>query len=396
MNRSSKFKIAVVALLSSACAAGAQNSGHAEFKVTRESAPPANQAAPSSPAAPASPATGAVAGSGSAPAASAASGTNAAADLKQQPGAGKAAPVADTKGAPKGAKTELKGEAKAKSTVNANGLTKAEQKQIDRAAGYMRSKNWHRATEAVNAFAASAESPSTCMYAMTALSRFGGPANQAKRACVEKAISLSTSSDDLMEVAVKARQSEMFDLSKEAFDRLIGTSENLQDLTLVARESHRMAMADVAHLAMEKAYTRVDNIPDALQFARDSYAMGLEDLTRKCLKDLIEDQPTVSGLLEIAGNIEAMHMNEMVRFALTRAVDKAKTIDQMLSVYNAAKHYGEEDIVKLAQFRGRKMVLQKKIKEEAGAVVDPKTEEQRKAKEKEDQLRSNLAKPSGF
>lgn len=394
MNLSSKFKIAVVALLSASCAAGAQNSGHAEFKVTRESSPAANQAAPANQAAstnsaaPASPATGAVAGSGSAPSASAASGTNGAADSKQPQGDGKAAP--------KAAKTELKGEAKAKSTVNANGLTKAEQKQIDRAAGYMRSKNWHRATEAVNAFAASAESPSTCMYAMNALSRFGGPANQAKRACVEKAISLSTSSDDLMEVAVKARQSEMFDLSKEAFDRLIGTSENLQDLTLIARESHRMAMADVAHLAMEKAYTRVDNIPDALQFARDSYAMGLEDLSRKCLKDLIEDQPTVSGLLEIAGKVEAMHMNEMVRFALTRAVDKAKTIDQMLSVYNAAKHYGEEDIVKLAQFRGRKMVLQKKIKEEAGAVVDPKTEEQRKAKEKEDQLRSNLAKPSGF
>jgi hypothetical protein len=317
MKQSSKFKIAVVALLSTSCAAGAQNSGHAEFKVTRESAPaasqaapagsvaPASQAAPAGSAVPAGLATGAVAGSGSAPAASAASGVSAAAaDSKQQPGSGKVAPGADTKGAPKGAKTELKGEAKAKSTVNANGLTKAEQKQIDRAAGYMRAKNWHRATEAVNAFAAAAESPSTCMYAMTALSRFGGPANQAKRACVEKAISLSTSSDDLMEVAVKARQSEMFDLSKEAFDRLIGTSENLQDLTLIARESHRMAMADVAHLAMEKAYTRVDNIPDALQFARDSYAMGLEDLTRKCLKDLIEDQPTVSGLLEIAGKVE--------------------------------------------------------------------------------------------
>lgn len=111
MNLSSKFKIAVVALLSASCAAGAQNSGHAEFKVTRESSPAANQAAPANQAAstnsaaPASPATGAVAGSGSAPSASAASGTNGAADSKQPQGDGKAAP--------KAAKTELKGEAKA-------------------------------------------------------------------------------------------------------------------------------------------------------------------------------------------------------------------------------------------------------------------------------------------
>lgn len=294
----------------------------------------------------------------------------------------------------KDVKIDGKIESKVKNELNANGLTKSEQKQIDRAASYMRAKNWPRAEEAVSSFASSAGSLSSCMYAMEALSHFGGAANKSKRACFEKAISLAQNNDELMDVALKARQCELFDLSREAFDKLVGSCDNLQDLTLIAREAQKMSMGDLSHLAMQKAYTRVDNIPDALQYARDSYSFGLEDLTRKCLKDLLEDQESVHGLLEIAGKIEPLHMNEMIRFALVRALDKAKTVDQMLAVYNAAKHYGEEDVVKVAQYRGRKMLLQKKLKDEAASTPQAVADQQKKSKE--DQLRSTLEKPSGF
>lgn len=279
-------------------------------------------------------------------------------------------------------------------SANNGGLSKADKKQLDRASGYMRSKNWHKAAEAINSFAASAQDAQTCIYALDSFSKFGGPANKAKRACVERALGLSDSNEELMQISMKARQCEMFDLSKQALDKVVSNAKTPEELTKIAREAHSMAMADLAHTAMLKAYTKVNNIPDALQFARDTHALGLEDLTRKCLKDLIEDQDSVSGLLEIAGKIESIHMNDMLRFALTRALDKAKTVEQMLSVYNAAKHYGEEDIVRVAQYRGRKMVLQKKMKDEAAAAPDAMAEQEKRTKE--DMLRNSLQKPSGF
>lgn len=154
-------------------------------------------------------------------------------------------------------------------SANNGGLSKADKKQLDRASGYMRSKNWNKAAEAINSFAASAQDAQTCIYALDSFSKFGGPANKAKRACVERALGLSNSNDELMQISMKARQCEMFDLSKQALDKVVSNAKTPEDLTKIAREAHSMAMADLAHTAMLKAYTKVNNIPDALQLRHE-------------------------------------------------------------------------------------------------------------------------------
>ena len=92
-------------------------------------------------------------------------------------------------------------------------------------------------------------------------------------------------------------------------------------------------------------------------------------------------------MVNLLPTIEQYKMPDMVRYVLKVGLDKAKDTDEMLAVYDNAKKYEQADIVKVAQYRGRKMVLLKKIKDEDAT----KDAEAAKAKDEPDK-----DKPVGF
>jgi len=268
------------------------------------------------------------------------------------------------------------------------------QKALQRAVSAMAAKNYPRAHEAIEAATSSATDAKGCIYIMSALNAFGGSANKIKRPAVEKALSLATTSEDILAVANFARQCEMYDLSKSTIDKLVSTSDSFNDLMNISHQAHEAAMADSVHLALQKAYTLINNEPDALEFIRQSHSLGMDQLTRKASKDLIEDQTTTTELVSLTTKLEPLEMSDLVRDALIRGLDKAKAVSDYVAVFESAKHFEQEDIVKLAKFRGRKLGLINKIKGEADSTPAAVADQQRRSKEEVN--RSTLAKPSGF
>jgi len=262
-----------------------------------------------------------------------------------------------------------------------------DQLQVNKSLSYLKSGNWPKAAEATENAVAGATDVKSCLGVLSQMEQYGSQANKARRACLSKALNLATTNEELEEVAFAARRAGCVDLSKEALDSLIGSTTAISKLTELAFKANQEAMPDVAHLAMEKAYKLVNNQPDALDFIHQTRNLGLEDLSRQALKDLIDDQASVTDMMTLLPVIDECKMPDLVRYLLKIAVDKAKDTDEMLAVYDAAKKYDQADIVKLAQYRGRKMVLLKKVK----------TEESSKAEEDAKKDPANALKsPTGF
>lgn len=268
------------------------------------------------------------------------------------------------------------------------------QKQLQKAVSAMKSKNWTKARDAVDAASSSATDAKGCLFIMRTLDSYGGQGNKMKRAAVEKALGLAKTSDELLEIAKYARQCEMYDLSKKTLDELVSGSNSYDDLMTVAHHAHEAAMADLAHLALHKAYSLVSNEPDALDFMRQASNLGIDDLARKAAKDLIEDQTTSAECTALTSKFEHLKMPDQIRAALKRALEKATTVADYLAIFNAAKHFEEADIVKVAQYRGRKLTLMNKIKGEKESTPSAVADQSRKTKE--ELIRSSLQKPSGL
>ncbi len=275
-----------------------------------------------------------------------------------------------------------------------SGLAIDAQKQLQKAVSAMKSKNWSKARDAVDAASSSATDAKSCLFIIHTLDSFGGQGNKVKRGAVERALGLAKTSDDLMEVAKYARQCEMYDLSKKTLDELVSGSNSYDDLITVAHHAHEAAMADLAHLALHKAYSLVNNEPDALDFIRQASNLGIEDLARKAAKELIEDQTTSAECTALTGKFEQLKMPDQIRAALKRALEKATTVADYLAIFNAAKHFEEQDIVKVAQYRGRKLTLINKIKGEKESTPEAVADQSKKSKE--ELIRRSLQKPSGF
>lgn len=268
------------------------------------------------------------------------------------------------------------------------------QKQLKNAVSAMKSKKYPRAHEAVNAAAASATDVKGCLFILSTLDQYGGQGNSAKKAAVVKGLDLAKTTDEYMKIAMRARQCEMYDLSKETLDRLVAASNSFEDLMAIGHTAHEASMADLAHLAMKKAYSLVTNEPDALEFIRQSNSVGQDVLCRKAIKDLVEDQTAAAELVNLANKFESLNMPDMIRATLKRALEKATTVNDYLAIFNSAKHFEETDIVRLAQYRGRKMTLMNKIKGEAASTPSAIADQERRTKE--ENVRTNLARPSGF
>ncbi len=166
------------------------------------------------------------------------------------------------------------------------------------------------------------------------------------------------------QVALKSRQYQCYEVTRDAVNSLIGSGTSIDDLYDLARKTQEVALNDVAHLAMEKAYTLCKTIPEALAFAREAKLLSMDDLNRKAVKDMIDDEPNAHELIVLLHYIEPFKLRDMDRYCMKKALDRAVAEQDFLDLYNASQRRGESDIFSIALYRGKKARLMQQIKGE--------------------------------
>lgn len=256
--------------------------------------------------------------------------------------------------------------------------------QVQRAAKAAKSGNPNKARDIIQNMLASAPDVSTCLAAASAADMVGFTLQDAKRACLQKALSLSKSRDDYFRCALKARQVQVFDITSDAIKQLLASASSTEELLDLARRAQEIAMNDVSHLALEKAFAQTHELDAALSLAKQSRILGADDLAKKICREVIDDSQTCKDLMDLLPGIEDFKYPEANRYLLKRALDFARNVDDEKAIFDAAHRLGQRDIEEVAGFRGRKMlqmqtmVNEEKAKEDAAAAAAQKEESQPK------------------
>jgi hypothetical protein len=235
---------------------------------------------------------------------------------------------------------------------------------MNRAVRSMRSGKYAQATQTIEGALAEANDVSKCIAIAQYTEAYGNPMNEVRRACLNKAYSLATSREDLILVALKARQYQFFEITRQTVGSLIANARTIPELYDLARKTQEVALNDIAHLAMEKAYTGVKDQAGAFAFAEQAKAMGMDDLLRKVLKELIDDEDDVVALCDLLVRVEGYNMRDHMRYGLRKSLDKAQTVSEMSAIFEAATRLHEPDIANRANYFVRKGKIIQKIKED--------------------------------
>ena len=266
-------------------------------------------------------------------------------------------------------------EAKKSPLVDTTELSPQLAAQVQKAAKAAKAGNPNKARDIIQSSLSSAPDVSTCLAMASAADMVGFTLQDAKRACLQKALSLSKSRDDYFRCALKARQVQVFDITSDAIKQLLASSNSTEELLDLARRAQEIAMNDVSHLALEKAFAQTHDLDGALALAKQSRILGADDLAKKICREVIDDSQTCKDLMDLLPGIEEFKYPEANRYLLKRALDFAKTVDDEKSVFDSAHRLGQRDIEELAGFRGRKMIQmqnlvnEEKAKEDAAAAA---------------------------
>jgi hypothetical protein len=212
----------------------------------------------------------------------------------------------------------------------------------------------------------SATDVAQCLAVAEGTEKFGYPLMDVRRACLQKALTFGKTREDFMQIALKARQYQYYEITKSAIDFLIANANSNDELFELAQKSQELVLGDIARMSMEKYYAQTKTVPDAFVFAKRAKILNMEDMARKTIKDLIDDEPTPEGLCNLQTDIEPFQFTDLDRYLLKKAVYSVKTVTDCKAVFETAKRLGQPDIVNLAAYRGRKMI-QKQQNEEANA-----------------------------
>jgi len=256
-----------------------------------------------------------------------------------------------------------------KTVVDVN-IDKDQQHWISRGNSYAKSGKTDKATEAYKQALASADSVASCLAIADATEHYGHVLLDARRACLTKAESLAKSRDDLCQIALKARQFELYEITKSAIDGLIARAQTNDDLYDLARKAQSVSLNDVAHLSLEKAYTQTTSVSEALRYAKQAKLLGMEDLCRKAIRDLIDDENDAHELLALLKQIDPLQEEDMNRRLLKKSLDCVKDVDQCKEVFDTARRYDQRDIVALAAYRGKRMILLQQYKDDKAKYQD--------------------------
>jgi hypothetical protein len=240
-------------------------------------------------------------------------------------------------------------------------------KYVKRAAGAMKSGKYDKAAANIQGLLDGATDVAKCLALAESTEAYGHPMTETRRACLNKALSLSMNRDDTILVALKARQYQFFEITRTCVGKLIQSAKTTTDLYDLARKSQEVALNDVAHLAMEKAYTGVKDDVGAFAYAEQAKGLGMDDLVRKVFKELLDDDDKAGTICDTIIRMNAYDMRDLTRYGLRKAMDTASTVEDMQAIFETARRYNEPDIANRAQYFVKKGKLIQQIKEDRAA-----------------------------
>jgi hypothetical protein len=250
-------------------------------------------------------------------------------------------------------------------TANSNSsLPAAVRSQLEKSGKYLRAGDAARATALISGVLQASESVSECLDIAAYTEAYGFPALEARRQCLSKALSLCKTPEEFTQVVVKSRQYQMFEITRGAITSLVSTADTPEELYRLALQARESALNDVTHAALEKMYGGISTVPEALRFAADAKSMGMDDLAYKAAKDVVDDENNAHQLCLLLKSIEPLNRSDLNRYCLKKALDKALTVGEFAEIYEAARRNREADIFKVAEYRGRKLQLLNKVKQE--------------------------------
>ncbi|MBX9719916.1 MAG: hypothetical protein K2X81_00850, partial [Candidatus Obscuribacterales bacterium] len=195
------------------------------------------------------------------------------------------------------------------------------QVSLTRAGKLMKSAKYDKAKPIILSALESANDVPKCLAIAQYTEAYGFPMMEVRRKCCDKALSLCSTDEDYLLMALKARKYQFFEVTRDSIHKLIETSRTMPQLFVLARKAHELALNDVAHLALEKAYTGIKTQDDAFTFVDNCKSIGMDDLMRKALKLVVDDEDESIPLCEIATHIQKYGMRDEVRYALRKALD---------------------------------------------------------------------------
>jgi len=274
-------------------------------------------------------------------------------------------------------------------------LTKPQQSAAKKGNSYAKSSKGDKAQVAYQTAIDQAISVEQCIALVKQTERYGSILIPVRRNCLNKALHIAKTQEEYFQIIACARQCQLYEITKEAVDMLIAKSNSKEELIELAHKAQSMAMNDIAHIAMQKLYTQEETSEDKIAFAKQAKLMAMEDLMRQAIKDAMDQETNAHVLCRLITAVEPLEQIDLERKILRRAVYQIKTVQECKEVYEMAKRLGQADIVELAGFKGRKMLLMQQAQNEQAQLNQQQDEEARKAAEQAAQDVKSPAAPSG-
>lgn len=254
-------------------------------------------------------------------------------------------------------------------------LTADVQASLERAGKLMKSGKYDKAKPMIMACLESASDVPKCLAIAQYTEPWAFPMLDVRRQCCNRALSLCTSEDDFLLMALRARRYEFFEITRECISKLIENARTVPQLYNLAKKSQEVSLNDVSHLAMEKAATGIRTGEQWVTYAENCKALGMDDLLRKAVKLLIDEENESIPLCDIALRIQRYGMRDEVRYALKKALDKVSSdlptaTHEMAEIAEAARRLNEPDVKTRAEYfvkKGNHLLKQRGMAEEASA-----------------------------
>jgi hypothetical protein len=228
----------------------------------------------------------------------------------------------------------------------------------------MKSGKFTQATQSIGDMLTSANDVQKCLEIASATETYGFPMMEARRACLNRALGLCNGNDDVILVALKSRQYQFFEITRQCVNTLVGNSKTVPQLYDLARKCQEVSLNDVSHLAMEKAYTGLTGkgLEAPFEYAEQCKALGMEDLLRKTVKDILDETEDVTGICDLLIRCDGYKLRDLTRYGLRKALDVCASVPDMEAIFVTARQLNEPDIANRANYFVRRGKVIDKIK----------------------------------
>ncbi len=237
-------------------------------------------------------------------------------------------------------------------------------KQLRKAKSLISNHNSQRANELLNDVLNNANSVDKCLTIVKYTKDFGYPFIDIRRQCLEKALKLAQSESDILQVTKIARSFDFYEVTKEAISNLLAKENTPQSLYDLCVKCQEFALNDIAQLGMKKAFNLIDTVQAGIEYANKAKAFGMDDLCHKMLKALVDDDNSTRSLCVLLTSVQSFEMPDINRYLLKKALDESSTVQDYAMVWDASRKLGQADLQDLAAYRGKKLQLMMKIKQD--------------------------------